>query len=198
MTTDPDPKYKNGIPVRTIGGDDSTHLEDFLEETEGRRGVFTVKTDGFCLRQGSDIMCHLDKRGAIHPRRYVSTMTVGSDTNAGDFQIIDIIICEDGPRITLSFPQIIVSVPTLGFFVRSLDKLLPTRISPDITRNNITSLAYGVFNDYVAGTKQIILVSVKVDSGGTITWGTDSATGGFPVGQATIYAFSMIYDTGKY
>jgi len=50
MTTDPDPKYKNGIPVRTIGGDDSTHLEDFLEETEGRRGFFTDKTDGFCLR----------------------------------------------------------------------------------------------------------------------------------------------------
>jgi len=70
-------QFNNGIPVRTIVGEENFQQDDFEEEKEGRRGIFIPKTDGFTFRQGSDIISYMDKRGSFHPRRYVVTMDIG-------------------------------------------------------------------------------------------------------------------------
>ena len=102
------PRFINGIPVRSIGGEDiEDQQEDFLEESQGRRGIFTVMTDGFTFRQGTDVISHMDKIGGFHPRRYVIQFDIGfGSDDENSCKTINLIVCEDGPRITLSFPEI--------------------------------------------------------------------------------------------
>ena len=83
------PRYIHGIPVRTIGGEDiEDQQEDFLEESEGRRGIYTAMTDGFTYRQGTDVISHMDKRGGFHPRRYVIQFYIGfSSDDENTYQV---------------------------------------------------------------------------------------------------------------
>jgi len=191
-------RYSNGIPLRTIGGEDDTQQDDFEQEQEGLRGVYTAMNDGFTFRLGSDIISHMDSRGAFHPRRYVVQMNVGwsLDTEGTTYQELDIIVCEDGPRITLSFPGFTVTGSGGGFpGVQNLDQKLPKIICPCERLGSTTAL---VMVDTIIGTT----------GGQSFDLFTLSSTGDFnfvaPGGLSvllnslTLHPFSITYDTGKY
>ena len=194
MTT---PRYFNGIPIRTIGGEDiEDHQGDFEEEADGRRGIFTVMTDGFTFRQGADIISHMDKRGSIHPRRYVILFDIGYDENVeSSFQNVNMIVCEDGPRITLSFPEI---GPITGTgAVHNVSKKLPLRLCPTEERGVVTGFCFST--TVLNGTSSQMTSIFTVSPTGDIVFEYPGVGLGGAINQTvTIRQFCVTYDTGKY
>ena len=202
MSLSDSPKYINGIPVRTIGGEEGDtptllQQDDFEEEKEGRRGIFTVKTDGFCLRQGSDIMSHMDKRGSFHPRRYIVQFDIGfNNMEEGAYETVNLVICEDGPRITISFPRIGPITQTLTAYIpHNVSKKLPKRICPsEIWGDEVSVTCMEEFN-VTSGTQQNISLFMLSPYGDVrlirpgLPYGTTTYT------TTTIYPFCFVYDT---
>jgi len=198
------PRYITGIPLRTVAEGDQQ--DDFIEETEGRRGVFNVMNDGFIFRQGTDIMSFMTKTGSFHPRRYVFQMSVGfnSDDDAS-YTDVNIIVCEDGPRITLSFPQIgPVTQANTGsgnMTVQSLNSALPRKISPTEERGEyyFPCLAQMGWVDGTSGstvkTQQMVLFHLCPN--GTFTFDYLGAQVVFFT-SAIILPFCVTFDTGNY
>ena len=188
-------QFNNGIPVRTIVGEENVQQDDFEEEKEGRRGIFTPKTDGFTFRQGSDIISYMDKRGSFHPRRYVVTMDNGCGTATVDSCTpVDIIICEDGPRITLSFPNFgpVSSSQGDNALVRNINSNLPMRICPDVERP-----AFAVLNAILGAATTTSLVTFSLLNDGTFAFNLTGGVVGYP-NQFTALSFTVVYDTGNY
>ena len=192
-------RYSNGIPLRTIGGEDDTQQDDFEEEQEGLRGVYTAMNDGFTFRLGSDIISHMDSRGAFHPRRYVVQMNVGLtlDTEGTTYQEVDIIVCEDGPRITLTFPWFTVTQPEEGNFgkIQNLDEKLPKIICPCERLGSTTA------NVMIPATASGGLVTYRMNlftltSGGDFSLVVPGTV--IPSVSFDVPTFSITYDTGKY
>ena len=191
------PRYVNGIPVRTIGGDDyEDHQEDFEEEVEGRRGILTVAHDGFTFRQGSDIICHMDKRGGLHPRRYIILFDIGFNTDDDNsYSTVNLIVCEEGPRISLSFPEIGPITQSSNWTnLKSISKKLPVRLCPVEERGYVTGFCLA---DYIiSGTASQMITTVTMSPEGDISFlNPNSVT---QVGSITIKPFNFSYDTGRY
>jgi len=196
MSLSDSPKYINGIPVRTIGGDLTSQTDDFLEEKEAQRGIFTVRTDGFCLRQGADIISHMDKRGSFHPRRYIMPFDFGFSTAQGSFQTVNVIVCEDGPRITMSFPQIgpLSQIPADSIVVHNVSTKLPVLLCPTVERGPVNQ------NCFEALTKSDLSIVPLISLFSIVPTGYMSFShpgSVYTISGSTISGFSITYDTGR-
>ena len=150
-------RYINGIPARhafkfphTFLVSDDHQKPDFLEELSGRyeTGALLVRSDGWTYSQGPDIVSFMDDRGGIHPRRYV----VPIEWNFGGAAEADpttypsyMTVCEEGPKITLTFEEF----PLIDFTVNNFGTIhmatvrLPEKICPKNTVSFCITLSTG-------------------------------------------------------
>ena len=202
--SNPNPRYVHGIPVRTVAEGDQQ--DSFIEETEGRRGVFYVMNDGFTCRQGTDIMAHMSKNGSFYPRRYVTQMDIGFNTDdENSYDLFNLIICEDGPRITISFPHIgpltQANTGSGNMTIQSLNSALPRKISPVQERGEYYFSCFALVGSIDGSTGSLIktqqILSFHLRNDDTFEFQYSSPQIVF-VTYVEIFPFCVTYDTGNY
>ena len=107
------------------------------------------------------------------------------------------IVCEDGPRITLSFSetgQITQTSNSARSIVHNVSKKLPVRLFPNEERGVVTSACFssvviGVTTSYMTG-------AFTVSPGGDMVFDYPGVVM-MNVTQATIRPFCVTYDTGR-
>ena len=189
------PKSINGIITRNVSAPFGTQQPDFDEDMENRSGVFTTKTDGFTFRNGSQVVSWMDGKGSFHPRRFIFPVTFGYSMDAGANQTVNLIICQDGPRVTISLANAldVTNVAQTAGNVNTLDKNLPASVCPIASMGkiycpvvwNVTPRGEAQIKDYVGG--------FIVNPNGILGFY-------YPVVQDHLHvdSFSVTYDTGAY
>ena len=180
-----------GIVTRHFIDPANTQHEDWYEEESRLSGAsaLTIRSDGFTFQQGTDIISHMDERGAIHPRRYIVRMRFkGAAENVN----ADVIFCEEGPRITMT-----LFIPDKMTLVAS-DIIsithIPRRICPS---NRMTNPFPYLFSCYVYNTEigQMVPTYMVLGTDGVIHISTTSVG---VSGTIVFTAQTFVYDTGKY
>jgi len=195
----PNPRYIHGIPTRSVI--EGPQNDDFIEEVEGRRGVFQIMNDGFTCRQGTDIMAYMSDTGSFHPRRYIVKMDIGfKDDDDDSYDQYNVIVIEDGPRITMSFPQIGPLEPGSGIVgslahLHNINTRLPRILSPTEERGiqHFHCFARLVHSSPSSTSDQILTFIINPDG----TFEFDHLGSGPNPASMTVYPFCVVYDTGR-
>ena len=125
-----------------------------------------------------------------------------SSNDPASFGPVDVIVTEDGPRITLSFPQIgPFTQPNTGsgnMSIQSLNFSLPKSISPNAERGEYQFTEFSNIASYsLPGIKTSQILLFHIFPNGTFIFDYLSPQTNF-VTFAQIFPFCVTYDTGNY
>ena len=187
-------RHINGIETRHIRMTQNVQHDDWHEESTELHdtSVLDIKSDGWTFKHGPDIISYMDGRGGFHPRRYIVPMTF-QFAGAPETKTSNIIICEDGPRITLSM--------NLGSWKRtSADtvgstSLLPRKVSPSGLMNAARTVCFMTLSDEMVAIPGEFQGRVTVHPTGLITVDLVGAPESIYVNLLPV---TIVYDTGRY
>ena len=145
------------------------------------------------------MISHMDKNGGFHPRRYVIQFDIGFGSDDENmFVTINLTVCEVGPRITLSFPEIgpiTQASNSSGTVVHNVSKKLPVKLCPTEERGVVTSAC---FSSVVIGSTTSYMTGIfAVSPGGDIVFEYPGVVM-MNITQTTIRPFCVTYDTGGF
>ena len=185
------PRYINGIMTRTIPP--GPQSDDFEEELSGRyfTGSFLSKTDGWTFSQGPDVVSYLDSKGSIHPRRFITKL---------DFNILgggivhsNVIIIQDGPRITMTFPEMEFDVNNTSLRISS-SSALPKSVVPGANMMKFHFMCFYYSNIPLVMVGEGSIAQILLSEEGIL----QIVSPGQNITHCMIPSFTITFDNGKF
>jgi len=138
----------------------------------------------------------MDGKGSFHPRRFIFPVTFGySMATEGNYHVANLIICQDGPRVTITLPHAL-DLHNDGTVVNAsiLDKNLPASISPIPSMGKIYFPITWIVTPAGGQAIHDLIGEFIINPNGTVGF---FYSGGLQ-DYVHVNPFSITYDTGAY